>query len=44
MIKHRPVVEQNLYYSGMKLTTATFTSALCNALPAMTFIMACVFK
>ncbi|EOA22407.1 hypothetical protein CARUB_v10003044mg [Capsella rubella] len=39
-----PVVEQNLYYSGMKLTTATFTSALCNALPAMTFIMACIFK
>ncbi|XP_010453454.1 PREDICTED: WAT1-related protein At5g13670-like [Camelina sativa] len=39
-----PVVEQNLYYSGMKLTTATFTSALCNALPAMTFIMACLFK
>ncbi|RID73358.1 hypothetical protein BRARA_B00511 [Brassica rapa] len=39
-----PVVEQNLYYSGMKLTTATFTSALCNALPAITFIMACIFK
>ncbi|CAH8325019.1 unnamed protein product [Eruca vesicaria subsp. sativa] len=39
-----PVVEQNLYYSGMKLTTATFTSALCNTLPAITFIMACIFK
>ncbi|KAF8118113.1 hypothetical protein N665_0006s0112 [Sinapis alba] len=39
-----PVVEQNLYYKGMKLTTATFTSALCNALPAITFIMACIFK
>ncbi|CAA7031486.1 unnamed protein product [Microthlaspi erraticum] len=44
LVLERPVVEQNLYYSGMKLTTATFTSALCNALPAMTFIMACVFK
>uniref|UniRef100_M4CX63 WAT1-related protein n=1 Tax=Brassica campestris TaxID=3711 RepID=M4CX63_BRACM len=44
LVLERPVVEQNLYYSGMKLTTATFTSALCNALPAMTFIMACIFK
>ncbi|CAH8386100.1 unnamed protein product [Eruca vesicaria subsp. sativa] len=44
LVLERHVVEQNLYYSGMKLTTATFTSALWNALPAMTLILACIFK
>ncbi|XP_019057462.1 PREDICTED: WAT1-related protein At5g13670-like, partial [Tarenaya hassleriana] len=39
-----PVVEQNLFYTGMKLTTATFTSAMSNVLPALTFIMACIFR
>ncbi|KAG7998827.1 hypothetical protein I3843_01G274900 [Carya illinoinensis] len=28
-----PVIDQNLYYTGMKYTTATFASAMCNILP-----------
>ncbi|KAG6734730.1 WAT1-related protein At2g39510-like isoform X2 [Carya illinoinensis] len=35
-----PVIDQNLYYTGMKYTTATFTSAMCNILPAFAFLMA----
>ncbi|GJT28059.1 WAT1-related protein [Tanacetum coccineum] len=35
-----PVVDQNLYYAGMKYTTATFAVAMCNIIPAMTFLMA----
>ncbi|KAK4493382.1 hypothetical protein RD792_017721 [Penstemon davidsonii] len=35
-----PVIDQNLYYTGMKYTTATFTSAMCNILPAITFLLA----
>ncbi|GFP99184.1 wat1-related protein at2g39510 [Phtheirospermum japonicum] len=35
-----PVIDQNLYYVGMKYTTATFTSAMCNVLPAITFLLA----
>ncbi|KAK9123528.1 hypothetical protein Sjap_013130 [Stephania japonica] len=37
-----PVIDQNLYYTGMKFTTATFTSAMGNILPALTFFMACI--
>ncbi|KAJ6350194.1 hypothetical protein OIU78_006380 [Salix suchowensis] len=33
-----PTIDQNLYYTGMKYTTATFTSAMCNVLPAF-----CIF-
>ncbi|KAL8162176.1 hypothetical protein V2J09_013665 [Rumex salicifolius] len=39
-----PVIDQNLYYVGMKYTTATFVTALCNILPAFTFIMAWIFR
>ncbi|XP_031491319.1 WAT1-related protein At5g07050-like [Nymphaea colorata] len=35
-----PVIDQNLYYLGMKYTTTTFTSAMCNVTPAMAFVMA----
>ncbi|KAL3645687.1 hypothetical protein CASFOL_010867 [Castilleja foliolosa] len=35
-----PVIDQNLYYAGMKNTTATFTSAMCNVVPAITFLLA----
>ncbi|CAN6478451.1 unnamed protein product [Victoria cruziana] len=35
-----PVIDQNLYYLGMKYTTTTFVSALCNVTPAMAFVMA----
>ncbi|CAM8948945.1 unnamed protein product [Rhodiola kirilowii] len=39
-----PVIDQNLYYLGMKYTTATFASAMCNVLPAITFLFAWSFK
>ncbi|PPD70644.1 hypothetical protein GOBAR_DD32481 [Gossypium barbadense] len=40
----RPVLDQNLYYLGMKFTTATYSSAFVNMLPAVTFIMAMIFR
>ncbi|XP_011023643.1 PREDICTED: WAT1-related protein At5g13670-like [Populus euphratica] len=39
-----PVLDQNLFYAGMKITTPAFVLAMCNILPAMTFVMACIFK
>ncbi|XP_010999364.1 PREDICTED: WAT1-related protein At4g08300-like [Populus euphratica] len=39
-----PVLDQNLYYLGMKYTSATFSSATTNALPAITFLMALCFR
>ncbi|KAK6228023.1 hypothetical protein SCA6_000363 [Theobroma cacao] len=39
-----PVLDHNLYYTGLKYTTATFTTAMCNLLPTFTFAMACIFK
>ncbi|XP_077213442.1 WAT1-related protein At2g39510-like isoform X2 [Tasmannia lanceolata] len=35
-----PVLDQNIYNAGMKCTSATFTSAMSNVLPAITFLMA----
>ncbi|CAN1805737.1 WAT1-related protein At2g37460 [Linum perenne] len=37
-----PVIDQNLYFLGMKYTTATFAAAIINILPAITFVMACI--
>ncbi|OVA10422.1 Drug/metabolite transporter [Macleaya cordata] len=39
-----PVFDQNLYYVGLKYTSATFASAIVNILPAITFIMAVLFR
>ncbi|MDK0841592.1 EamA family transporter, partial [Clostridium perfringens] len=39
-----PVIDQNLFYTGLKYTTATFTSAMCNVLPAFAFIMAWICR
>ncbi|KAA3464279.1 WAT1-related protein isoform X1 [Gossypium australe] len=39
-----PTIDQNLFYSGMKYTSATFTSAMCNVLPAFAFIFAWIFN
>lgn len=39
-----PVIDQNLYYIGLTYTSATFASALYNILPAITFIMAILFR
>ncbi|XP_051129679.1 WAT1-related protein At2g39510-like [Andrographis paniculata] len=35
-----PVIDQNLYYGGMSYTTATFAAAMCNMIPALTFLLA----
>ncbi|MED6211126.1 hypothetical protein PIB30_070591 [Stylosanthes scabra] len=35
-----PVIDQNLYYAGLKFTSPTFACAMSNTLPAMTFVMA----
>ncbi|KAL8162393.1 hypothetical protein V2J09_013882 [Rumex salicifolius] len=39
-----PVIDQNLYYVGLKATSATFASAIVNVLPAITFILATIFR
>ncbi|KAA8518864.1 hypothetical protein F0562_016363 [Nyssa sinensis] len=39
-----PVIDQNLYFIGMKYTTATFAAAMCNILPTITFVMAWIFR
>lgn len=39
-----PVLDQNLYYLGTKLTSASFSSALVNILPAVTFLMAIILR
>ncbi|KAF5474300.1 hypothetical protein F2P56_006212 [Juglans regia] len=35
-----PVIDQNLYYAGLKFTSPTYSCAISNMLPAMTFVMA----
>ncbi|CAK9137938.1 unnamed protein product [Ilex paraguariensis] len=44
IILERPVIDQNLFYAGMKYTTATFASAMGNILPAITFLMAWILR
>ncbi|KAL1557057.1 WAT1-related protein-like protein [Salvia divinorum] len=39
-----PVLDQNLYGVGIQYTSATFAAATVNILPAITFIMAVVFR
>ncbi|XP_021819077.1 WAT1-related protein At2g37460 [Prunus avium] len=39
-----PVIDQNLYFMGMRYTTATFAAAMCNILPALTFVMAWILR
>ncbi|KAK4377873.1 hypothetical protein RND71_004169 [Anisodus tanguticus] len=34
-----PVIDQNLYYAGLKFTSPTFSCSMSNMLPAMTFFM-----
>ncbi|GLJ17399.1 hypothetical protein SUGI_0302470 [Cryptomeria japonica] len=37
-------LNQNFYYTGLNYTTATFSTALLNLVPAVTFLMAIVFR
>ncbi|KAL1531143.1 WAT1-related protein-like protein [Salvia divinorum] len=39
-----PVIDQNLYYAGLKFTSPTFSCAMSNMMPAMTFVMAAIFR
>ncbi|KAH9329431.1 hypothetical protein KI387_001539 [Taxus chinensis] len=39
-----PVIDQNFYYLGLKYTSPTFGCAMSNLLPAMTFILALIFR
>ncbi|QCE07048.1 WAT1-related protein [Vigna unguiculata] len=39
-----PVIDQNLYFLGMKYTTATFAVTMTNMLPAITFIFAWILR
>lgn len=39
-----PVIDQNFFYAGLKLTSPTFACALSNILPAMTFVIAVLCK
>ncbi|XP_010554592.1 PREDICTED: WAT1-related protein At2g39510-like [Tarenaya hassleriana] len=39
-----PTIDQNLYYTGMRYTSATFTAAMSNVLPAFAFLMAWLFR
>ncbi|XP_042489044.1 WAT1-related protein At5g07050-like [Macadamia integrifolia] len=39
-----PVIDQNFYYAGLKYTSPTFSCAMSNMLPAMTFVMAVLFR
>ncbi|KAH1055301.1 hypothetical protein J1N35_033366 [Gossypium stocksii] len=44
IVFYRPVLDQNLYHLGMMKTTATYSSAFVNMLPAITFILAMIFR
>lgn len=39
-----PVIDQNLYFLGMSITSATYASAIVNVLPALTFVLALIFR
>ncbi|XAR71193.1 hypothetical protein NMG60_11028347, partial [Bertholletia excelsa] len=39
-----PVVRQNLYYVGVKCAAATFTTAMSNVVPALTFVTAWIVR
>ncbi|KAF8719390.1 hypothetical protein HU200_024100 [Digitaria exilis] len=39
-----PVIDQNFYYAGLKFTGPTFACAMSNILPAMTFVLAVIFR
>ncbi|CAK9158337.1 unnamed protein product [Ilex paraguariensis] len=39
-----PILDQNLSFLGMKLTSASYVSAIMNAVPAITFVIAVIFR
>ncbi|KAJ0246813.1 WAT1-related protein [Hirschfeldia incana] len=39
-----PVIDQNLYYAGLKLTSPNFAGAVTSIVPALTFIISIIFR
>ncbi|CAH8363379.1 unnamed protein product [Eruca vesicaria subsp. sativa] len=39
-----PVIDQNLYYAGLKLTSPTFAGAVTNIVPVLTFIISIICR
>uniref|UniRef100_A0A1J3HZW7 WAT1-related protein n=1 Tax=Noccaea caerulescens TaxID=107243 RepID=A0A1J3HZW7_NOCCA len=39
-----PVIDQNLYYAGLKLTSPTFAGAVTNIVPALTFVISTICR
>ncbi|CAA0820505.1 WAT1-related protein [Striga hermonthica] len=39
-----PVIGQNMFYAGMRYSSATFAAALCNLIPAITFVLAWILR
>ncbi|KAH0865172.1 hypothetical protein HID58_082383, partial [Brassica napus] len=39
-----PVIDQNLYYAGLKLTSPIFAGAVTSIVPALTFIISIIFR
>ncbi|KGN59418.1 WAT1-related protein At5g07050 [Cucumis sativus] len=39
-----PLIDQNFYYVGLKMTSPTFSCAISNMLPSMTFVMAVICR
>lgn len=39
-----PILDQGFTYLGMKYTSASFTSAIMNAVPSVTFVIAVIFR
>ncbi|CAN8254460.1 unnamed protein product [Cochlearia groenlandica] len=39
-----PVIDQNLYYAGLKLTSPTFSGAVTNIVPALTLIISLIIR
>ncbi|THG03872.1 hypothetical protein TEA_000586 [Camellia sinensis var. sinensis] len=40
----RPLLDQNLSFLGMNLTSASYTTAIMNAVPAVTFLIAVILR
>ncbi|GER33080.1 nodulin MtN21 /EamA-like transporter family protein [Striga asiatica] len=39
-----PIIGQNMFYAGMRYSSATFAAAMCNLLPALTFVVAWILR
>ncbi|KAE8666631.1 WAT1-related protein [Hibiscus syriacus] len=44
LVLERPILDQGFVYLGIKYTSASFTSAIMNAVPSVTFVIALIFR